>query len=274
MLQELVDRVAVVTGAASGIGAALCRGLAAEGMRVVAADIDDDGARATAEATGALAVRVDVSDASSVAALADRAFDAFGQVDLLCNNAGVFQGGRTWELAPADWDWTLGVNVMGIVHGINAFVPRMIDQGTDGHVVNTASVAAIVSGPLSAPYVVSKAAAFTLSECLAHDLRSVGSRIGASVLVPSAVDTGIARTAAVRPERYGVDRTATGPAVSAILADMVAAGLHPDEVVGPVLDAVRNGTFVIATRPSYDAQVAGRFRALAARELPADLTVD
>jgi len=113
-----------------------------------------------------------------------------------------------------------------------------------------------------------------LTECLAHDLRSVGSRIGASVLVPSAVDTGIARTAAVRPERFGVDRSETGPAVGAILADMVASGLQPDDVVDPVLDAVRNDTFVIPTRPSYDDQVAGRFHALAARDLPADLTID
>ena len=274
MLQELAGRVAVVTGAGSGIGAAMCRRFAAEGMRVVAADIDGDGARATAASAGGLAVQVDVSDAASVAALAEETFSAFGTVDLLCNNAGVFQGGRTWEPAPADWDWALGVNVMGIVHGIAAFVPRMIDQGTDGHVVNTASVAAIVAAPLSAPYIVSKAAAFTLTECLAHDLRSVGSRIGASVLVPSAVDTGIARTAAVRPRRFGVDRTETGPVVSEILAGMVATGLHPDEVVDPVLDAIRDGTFVIPTRPSYDDQVANRFRGLAARELPGDVTID
>ena len=140
MLQELTGRVAVVTGAGSGIGAALCRRMGAEGMTVVAADIDGDAGATTAESIGGHPVQVDVSDADSVQALADQAFNRFGQVDLLCNNAGVFQSGRAWEASLDDWSWSLGVNLMGVVHGLSSFLPRMIAQGTDGHVVNTASV--------------------------------------------------------------------------------------------------------------------------------------
>jgi NAD(P)-dependent dehydrogenase (short-subunit alcohol dehydrogenase family) len=274
MLQDFAGRVAVVTGAGSGIGAAMCRRFAAEGMTVVAADIDVASARATADLIGGVAVQVDVSDAASVGALADRAFDECGQVDLLCNNAGVFQAGRAWEPTDDDWGWTLGVNLMGIVHGIASFVPRMTAQDTDGHVVNTSSVAAIVASPFTAPYIVSKTAAFSLTECLAHDLRSIGSKIGASVLVPSAVDTGIAHTARVRPGRFGVDHTETGPMLVDVLARMTATGLSPDDVVDPVLDAIRNGDFVIPTKPSYDDQLRNRYERLAARELPGDIVVD
>ena len=274
MLQQLAGRVAVVTGAGSGIGAALCRRMAAEGMTVVAADIDLDAARTTAGPISGHAVPVDVADPASVAALADRSFELCGQVDLLCNNAGVFQSGRVWEPSLGDWDWTLGVNLMGAVHAISSFLPRMIDQGTDGHVVNTLSVAALVSGPLTAPYIVSKAAVFSLTECLAHDLASIGSRIGASVLVPSAIDTGIARSARVRQERYGVDETESGPMVLGFLASATRAGLPPDEVAGPVLDAVRSGEFLIPTKPSYANQLENRYARLVARQLPGDVVVD
>ncbi|HEV3266744.1 MAG TPA: SDR family NAD(P)-dependent oxidoreductase [Acidimicrobiales bacterium] len=274
MLQQLTGRVAVVTGAGSGIGAALCRRMGAEGMTVVAADIDGDAARVTAESIGGHPVQVDVSDASSVRALADESFSRFGQVDLLCNNAGVFQSGRAWEPSLDDWNWSLGVNLMGVVHGLSSFLPRMIDQGTDGHVVNTSSVAALVSGPLTAPYIVSKAAVFSLTECLAHDLASIGSGIGASVLVPSAVDTGIARSARVRPARFGVDETETGPMVLGFLAGATHAGMPADDVAGPVLDAVRSGEFLIPTKPSYADQLENRYTRLVERRLPGDVVVD
>jgi NAD(P)-dependent dehydrogenase (short-subunit alcohol dehydrogenase family) len=276
LIRDLRDKVAVITGAASGIGAALVAGCAAEGMRVVAADIDEAGARQCAGATGtsAIAVRVDVADSDSVAALADAAFAAFGQVDLLVNNAGVFQGGLSWERSVADWEWTLGVNVYGIVHAIRSFVPRMIAQDTEGHVVNTASVAAFVAGPASAPYVVSKCAALSLTECLALDLAAVGSKIGASVLTPSAFATGIAHTARVRPARYGSDETPDGKGTVDALAGMTAAGMLPENAVAPVLAAVRSGEFLIATRPSYAEQLRNRYEALMKKELPKLIAVD
>jgi NAD(P)-dependent dehydrogenase (short-subunit alcohol dehydrogenase family) len=275
VLKDFEGRVAVVTGAGSGIGAALCHGFAAEGMRVVGADIDIDAARSTVESFGGRAVHVDVSDPDSVTNLADDAFGAFGQVDVLCNNAGVFQGGRTWEPSLDDWHWTIGVNLFGIVHGIRSFVPRMIEQGSDGHVVNTASVAAIVTAPMAAPYGVSKAAAFSITECLAHDLRSIDSKLGASVLIPSAIDTGIARTARVRPERFGEPSpTESGAFVVDFLADFTSRGLPPLDVVPHVIDAIRNDTFLIPTRPSYATQLQNRHDRLTARELPADVEID
>jgi NAD(P)-dependent dehydrogenase (short-subunit alcohol dehydrogenase family) len=279
MMKDFQDKVAVVTGAASGIGAALVQGCAAQGMRVVAADIDVEGANKTIAALGvddgrALAVEVDVAVPESVSELADRSFGAFGQVDLLFNNAGVFQGGFAWERSLEDWDWILGVNVYGIIHGIRSFVPRMIAQGTEGHVVNTASVAAFVGGPTSGPYVVSKCAAFSLSESLAYDLGAVGSKIGASVLTPSTFDTGIAHTARVRPERYGVDETADGKGVVGVLSSQIETGRPPSEIVEPVLEAIREDTFLIPTMPSYRAQLENRFEALLDRRLPGLTAVD
>jgi NAD(P)-dependent dehydrogenase (short-subunit alcohol dehydrogenase family) len=276
MIEDLRGKVAVITGAAHGIGRALALGFAAEGMRVAAVDIDGVGAQATADliGSGAVARRVDVADAEAVDALADDCFAEFGQVDLLVNNAGVFQGGLCWERSVADWQWAFGVNVYGIIHGQRSFLPRMIAQGTDGHVLNTASVAAFVSAPFSGPYVVSKCAALSLTECLAHDLAIVGSKIGASVLVPSAFDTAIAQSSAVRPARFGVDSTEDGQGTAAALAQIVSQGMSPDEVVAPVIDGIRAGTFLIPTRPSYAEQLRHRHEALLARELPALTEVD
>jgi NAD(P)-dependent dehydrogenase (short-subunit alcohol dehydrogenase family) len=276
MIQDFHGKVAVVTGAASGIGRALAQGFANEGMRVVAADIDEAGAKATAGSIGndAIAYAVDVSEESSVAALADASFDAFGQVDLLVNNAGVFQGGLFWERSVEDWEWTLGVNVWGIIHGTRSFVPRMIAQGTEGHVVNTASVAAFVAGPASSPYVVSKCAALSLTECLALDLGAVESKIGASVLTPSTFETGIARTARVRPERYGVDESEDGKGTVQALDAMLSDGKPPEAALEPVLAGIRSGEFLIPTQPSYRAQIRNRYDALLERKLPSLIAVD
>jgi short-subunit dehydrogenase len=160
------------------------------------------------------------------------------------------------------------VNVYGIVHAIASFVPRMLEQTTDGHIVNTASVAAFVSGPYSAPYVVSKAAVLALSECLAHDLAAVQSTIGVSVLVPSAIATGIADSSRVRPDRHGVDRTEDAAMSADYLRSMTADGLAPDDVVAPVIEAIRTGTFLIPTKPSYRDQLRSRYEALVDRRLP------
>ena len=135
-------------------------------------------------------------------------------------------------------------------------------------------MAAFVSGPTSAPYIVSKCAALSLTECLAHDLAAVGAKIGASVLTPSAFDTGIARTAGVRPERFGVDRTEDGKGTAEALAAIVSQGMAPSKAVKPVVDGIRSGEFLIATRPSYAEQLRNRYDALLARKLPALIDVD
>ncbi|MBB82883.1 MAG: hypothetical protein CL931_03635 [Deltaproteobacteria bacterium] len=276
MLTEFEGRVAVVTGAGSGIGRAMAAGFAAEGMRVVCSDIDGESAKATAEQIGdaAISVATDVSAPEQVEALAETAFDRFGQVDLLVNNAGVFQGGLAWERSLEDWHWTFGVNVFGIVHGIKFFVPRMIAQDTPGHVVNTASVAAFVAGATSGPYVVSKCAAFSLTESLALDLAAVGSKIGASVLTPSSFDTGIAQTARVRPSSFGEDSTPDGAVVREYLQKQLDAGMPPSEVLVPVLEGIRNDTFLIPTKPSYAAQLRNRYDALLEKKLPPMTDVD
>jgi NAD(P)-dependent dehydrogenase (short-subunit alcohol dehydrogenase family) len=276
MIQDFRNKVAVVTGAAGGIGAALVEGFAAEGMKVVIADLDGVGAARTAERIGgaARAVTVDVSDAGSVQALADEVFDTFGRVDLLINNAGVFQGGLSWQRSVEDWDWILGVNVYGIIHGIRSFVPRMIEQASEGHVVNTASVAAYVAGPFSGPYVVSKCAAMSLTECLALDLAAVGSKIGASVFTPSTFDTEIAHTARVRQPEYGVDDTPDNKMTVEALASITSTGLEPVEAFAPVREGVCSGEFLIPTKPSYANQLRARYEALVERALPERPEVD
>lgn len=276
MLNTFENSVAVITGAANGIGAALAEGFARQGMTVVVADIDESKAQATAMSISktAIAQHVDVANADSVQRLADFCFSTLGQVDLLINNAGVFQGGLSWERSIEDWDWALSVNLYGIIHGIRAFVPRMMAQDTPGHVVNTASVAAYVAGPMSAPYVVSKSAALSVTECLALDLDMVGSKIGASVLTPSNFKTGIAQTGELRPSALGNDHTDDGKLCVDALQSMLDTGASPEDAFEPVLDGVKKGTFLIATKPSYRTQLTTRFEALLEQRLPPMAEVD
>jgi NAD(P)-dependent dehydrogenase (short-subunit alcohol dehydrogenase family) len=275
-MDDVRDRVAVVTGAGSGIGAALAVGLAGEGALVVAVDIDGDAAGATASRLGggAMAACVDVTDPTAVEQLAHQIFEENGRVDIVINNAGVFQGGLMWERSLEDYRWSFDVNVFGILHSVRSFIPRMLAADSDGHIVNTSSVAAFVAGAGSSPYVVSKCAAFSLSECLALDLKAVGSKIGVSVLTPSAFNTGIAHTARVRPAAYGVDETPGGKVSSEGLAAITQQGQSPDAVVGPVLEGIRHRQFLIATRPSFREQISNRFEALLECRIPGPVTVD
>jgi len=275
-MDDFRDRVSVVTGAGSGIGAALAAGLAGEGALVVAVDIDGDAASATASRIGhgVRAVQADVTDPAAVERLAQQVFDENGHVEIVINNAGVFQGGLMWERSLDDYRWSFDVNVFGILHSVRSFIPRMLAADSDGHIVNTASVAAFVAGAGSSPYVVSKCAAFSMSECLALDLKAVGSKIGVSVLTPSAFDTGIAHTARVRPATYGVDGTPDGKASSEGLAAMTTRGQSPEAVVAPVLQGIREQRFLIATRPSYREQITNRFEALLDCRIPGPVMVD
>lgn len=275
-MNDFRDRVAVVTGAGSGIGAALAVGLAGEGALVVAVDIDGDAASATASGIGdrARAARVDVTDPAAVEQLAQHVFEENGRVDVVINNAGVFQGGLMWERSIEDYRWSFDVNVFGILHSVRSFIPRMLAADSDGHIVNTSSVAAFVAGAGSSPYVASKCAAFSLSECLALDLKAVGSKIGVSVLTPSAFNTGIAHTAQVRPAPSGVDETPGGKASSDGLAALTQKGQSPDAVISPVLEGIRQRQFLIATRPSYRQQITNRFEALLECRIPGPVMVD
>ncbi len=277
MIEDLSGKTAVVTGAGSGIGRALVIRCTASGMRVVASDVEAEALDETVGLAGGETVGVlcDVSDPGSVDALADRAYERFGAVHLLCNNAGVFQAGLLWERTLEDWRWVLGVNVWGIIHGIRSFVPRMIAQGGEGHVVNTSSLAGLVSNAFSGPYNVSKFAALGLSESLAHDLTATGASIGASVLVPGSVDTRIAESARNRPRSLAAGIGAEDAAfVDKALSDMTSTGADPVLVADLVLDAVRSGQFVIPTSPGYDGQIEHRAQELLARRAPHGLPFD
>jgi NAD(P)-dependent dehydrogenase (short-subunit alcohol dehydrogenase family) len=274
-MDEFDGRTAVVTGAGSGIGRALALAFAGEGMRVAVADLDGDALAASEDllaaahpGAGVLARRCDVSDAGQVTALADAVFDQWGQVDVLCNNAGVFVGGLIWDRPPADFEFVLGANLWGILHGIRAFVPRMIAQGTDGHVVNTSSVAGLFGAPFEAPYAVSKFAAFAATESLANDLQAVGSRIRASVLCPGRITTNIVDSERHRPEHLATEVTEDQTFVSDYLAQAVAEGMDPSEVAGLVVAAIRSGEFLILTHDAYAPQLVARVEALVGRRLP------
>ena len=207
-------------------------------------------------------------------ALADHAYEAFGAVDVLCNNAGVFQGGLIWECTDADFEWTLGVNLWGILHGIRAFVPRMLAAGTEGHVVNTVSMAGLATTPFSGPYDVSKFAAMAATECLAHDL-AIGRR--ADQGVGGVPGTGRHRDQPVAPQPAGrlVTEQSDGAAfVEQALADGTAGSMSPDEVADLVVEAVLEERFLVPTRPSYAQQLTDRCEDLVARRVPRSPTFD
>ncbi|HET6353308.1 SDR family NAD(P)-dependent oxidoreductase [Streptomyces sp.] len=214
-------QVAVVTGAASGVGLAMARRFAAEGLGVVLADVEEQALHKaadelTADGARVLAHTVDVADRASVFQLADAAYETFGAVHVLCNNAGVGSGaeGRMWEHEPNDWKWAFAVNVWGVFHGIQAFVPRMIASGEPGHVVNTSSGdGGIAPLPTASVYAVTKSAVVTMTESLYAHLKAEHARVGASVLFPGPhmLRTGLWESHRNRPERYAKERPRKTP---------------------------------------------------------------
>ena len=265
-MDVLAGKVAVVTGGASGIGRAVAERAAAEGMKIVLADVEEASLQAAARSlseTGAevIAVVTDVSDAPSVEALRDRTLARFGAVHLVHNNASVFGGERLmWTISEADWRWVLGVNLFGVIHGIRTFVPLLVEQG-EGHVVNTASVAGLLSPPMYGPYSASKHAVVTISEILYRDLRLAGSTVGVSVLCPGYVRTQITEADRNRPEwAPALPTDALAAQMRAITVQAVAQGTDPATVASHVLDAVRTNRFYILTHPEYNVTIALRMQ--------------
>lgn len=263
-MDQLQDKVAVVTGGASGIGLATARALSAEGMKVVIGDIEEkalDAAVASLTDAGheALGVVCDVSQGASVEALAARAVEAFGAVHLVHLNAGVAAGGPAWTLSEKDWAWVLGVNLWGVIHGVRSFVPRMIEQGQPAHVVITASMAGLTSSAFLAPYNVSKHGAVTLAETLQRDLAMLNSPVGVSVLCPGWVNTGIGASGRNRPDELRNDGGANlldGDASP--LKAVLEAGLDPADVAAMVVDAVKADRFYILTHDDWRPMVEAR----------------
>jgi NAD(P)-dependent dehydrogenase (short-subunit alcohol dehydrogenase family) len=247
---ELRGKVAVVTGAASGIGHAMVRRFLDAGMRVVMADIEEAALETAAEAFPSrrgdvLPVVTDVCDPEAVDSLAVSAEEAFGPVHLLCSNAGVSTFGKSWEQGLDDWRWVLGVNLGGVIHGIRTFVPRFIAQG-EGHVVNTSSMAGVAIYPSLGPYTASKHAVVALSEVLALDLRASGSDVGVSVLCPGCVRTRISQSERNRPS---TDAGSGGERLAGSVTGLLDGGTDPAEVADLVARAVEANEFWIFSHP-------------------------
>jgi NAD(P)-dependent dehydrogenase (short-subunit alcohol dehydrogenase family) len=277
-MHELKNKVAVVTGAASGIGLAMAQRFAAEGMKVVLADIEGQAletARATLpESAEALSMVTDVSRADQMETLAARTLERFGSVHVVCNNAGVGSGSRTWKASVREWEWVLGVNLWGVIHGIRVFAPHMIAQN-EGHIVNTASVAGLLSPPGMAPYNVSKHAVVTLSETMFHELKLEKTEVGVSVLCPGFVSTRIHEADRNRPAelreaatRFTDAELAEGEKRRAQMASVVAGGLAPERVADAVVEAVKTKRFYILTHPELIPLFEDRARRLAKGEDP------
>jgi NAD(P)-dependent dehydrogenase (short-subunit alcohol dehydrogenase family) len=279
-MENLTDKVAVITGAGGGFGREFARRAVGHGMRLVLADVQRDALDEVVNELRESGVRVigevvDVAVSDQVEHLAQRAYGEFGAVNLLMNNAGVGCGGYLWENTDNDWTWVLGVNLMGVVHGIQHFLPRMLAaeaSGESGHVVNTASMAGWLSPPLMGVYNVSKHAVVTLTETLYHDLRLAQSALGVTVLCPAFVPTGIAQSHRNRPAEVGeVGRTLSKQTAQANLEKAVSSGrVSAAEVAAMTFDAIRANRFYVFTHPQILPGVQARITAALGGEPPAD----
>jgi NAD(P)-dependent dehydrogenase (short-subunit alcohol dehydrogenase family) len=278
-MKEFKGRVAVVTGAASGIGRGLAERFAREGMRVVMADVDEESLNRSAREIGAaggevLAVRTDVSRLDDVRLLAEKTLERFGGVHIVCNNAGVGGVPGTWESTEVDWEWTLGVNLWGVIHGVRAFIPIMLERGEEGHIVNTASVAGLIAGAGGPAYTVSKFGVVALSESLYYELQAAAhGRIKVSVLCPALTNTRILESGRLHPSGPQPAPPAGTPeaAMFEMLKGIFATGMDPSETAGHVIDAIANERFYILTHPEHNAVIEARVRAIVNGDPPPTL---
>ena len=278
-MNKLSGKTAVVTGAATGIGLALARKFVSLGMNVVLADrdavaLEEAAAGLAREGHAVLAAEADVTRAADVERLAVHAYDRFGCVDVLCNNAGVL--GRilpSWQQPLENWKWVFDVNVQGVVNGIHYFVPRMIEQDTDAYVLNTGSIAGMISGPFFAPYNASKHAVVALSECLHHELRAMQTKVRVGVLCPGWVHTGLARLEEKLPAELRAANAAVEPPTAAAARDqnvrqMVEAAISPEQIADLVVDAIRHERFYIFPQRERKADVRARMEDIIEERIP------
>ncbi len=281
-MENLEGRVGVITGAASGIGRAMAVAFAAEGMHLALADVEegplgDTAELVRAEGVNALAVPTDVSDPEAVEHLAERTVSELGGLHLACNNAGVSAGGLSWEVDLDTWNWVLGVNLFGVIHGLRSFTPRMVASG-GGHIVNTASMAGLTSPPGMSPYNVSKHAVVTLSEAMAVELSMTHPEVGISVLCPGWVRTRIHEADRNRPSDPGAPidtavadeegEQAAMEGMRDIVEALIEGGLAPEAVAHQVVDAVREQRPWVLTHPEWMEMVRNRTERIIAEEPP------
>jgi NAD(P)-dependent dehydrogenase (short-subunit alcohol dehydrogenase family) len=267
-MKQFAGRVAVVTGAGSGLGRELALRFARAGMKLALADVDEAALAQTEHAlkaagTAVIAVRCDVSDGADVEALAARTLDAFGAVHVVCNNAGIAPLGVVWENTVADWRWTLGVNLWGVIHGVRVFTPILLRQDDEGHVVNTASVAGLIAPPGMGMYNVSKHAVVALTETLHHDLAARGGRVKCSVVCPAYFPSGIAESERARPAALSETRAKTGEDLERDdkMRRAVRSGrLSAADIANRVFEAVRDERFYVLTHPRILPAVEARMR--------------
>ena len=263
-MKKLKGKVAAVTGAASGLGRSMALAFAAEGMDIALADVDEVNLTAVADevqekGVRAITLKVDVSQAAQVDAFRDQAIARLGAVHVVCNNAGVAPLGLLWESSVGDWEWILGVNLWGVIHGVRAFAPALIAQN-EGHIVNTASVAGLISPPGMGAYNVTKHAVVALSETLYHDLRERKSKVGVSVLCPAYVPTGIADSERSRPKHLAAsEKSREAQAKEAMVRKAVKSGkISAAEVAQAVVKAVKADRFYILTHEGITSAIRAR----------------
>ena len=265
-MQQLADRVAWITGAASGIGLAIAHRLADERMKLVLVDIETGPlaeAEAALRAKGAsvLALRVDVSKADEMAAAVAKARAEFGLVHVICNNAGVGGGGGPlWLVEESDWRWAIDVNLWGVIHGIRLLLPALVESGEEGHVISTASMAGLTSTPYLGPYTATKHAVVAISECLAKELEIAKSKVGVSVLCPGFVKTRIASSHRNRPDAKQAAPSAQATKLAGVLDQLVETGIPAGRVAQDVVRAIKERKFYVITHPEMKPAIEHRMR--------------
>jgi NAD(P)-dependent dehydrogenase (short-subunit alcohol dehydrogenase family) len=273
-MKDFEGKTAVITGAASGIGFALAERCASERMNVVLADIEEDALKAAVKKieerqVRAIGVPSNMMIEAAVNEVAERAIAEFGKVHLLCNNAGVAStataGAAVWEIPDRDWQWVMGVNFYGVLYGIRAFVPHMLEHGESSHIVNTASLAALLPG--GGTYGVSKHGVLALTEGLQRDFADRGANINASVLCPGFVDTNIHAAERNRPEDMAAGGTTAeqDAMMTALMQDMLSKGKEPAEIAEAVFKSIAENRFYILPHPAWDEFVRGRVEQIIAR---------